>query len=92
MAIYIAAVRLAEGGTGVEHIAEVIWMSSNHASGKDSVVTVVSAVDENPGLVKVSDGNTETDVEVVRPQGRRPYIRTTADRSKRDNLLDLPRY
>ena len=35
-------------------------------------------------------GNAEADVFVVAPAGRRKYIKTTPDYTKRDNLLSLP--
>ena len=38
----------------------------------------------------VKAGNAQADVFVVWPQGRRKYIKTERDSTKKDNLLSLP--
>lgn len=86
---YIVAVHVSTGGTTVEHITEVIWVNETFKSGRTTVAKIIEYID-NGHIAKVSDGKTSAIVEVVRPKGGKPYIRTTADKTKKDNLLSLP--
>ena len=91
MAIYIVAVQMS-GGQGVEHIIGAICVNESFSSGESSLTEIINFIDENPGQLKVSDGETVASVEVVRPRVGNPYIRSQPDSTKTDNLLALPRY
>ena len=75
----------------VEHITHV----GGYGSGpwKLTVEDVIRRIeshgsDHEDFFVRV--GNAEADVFVVSPPGRRKYIKTVPDYTKRDNLLSLP--
>ena len=91
MASYIVGVELTPGGTGVHHISKVFWVSDRFQSVIVDAAGIIDYI-ANGNVVKVSDGKQETVVEVIRESGRTPFIRTSADQSKRDNLLELPRF
>lgn len=99
MAIFIVAIRLSSNGTGVEHITEVIWVNDAFKSGRSPTSAIITFIEDakkpgksGSGVVKVSDGKEQAVVEVVRPKVGEPYIRTTADATRRDNLLSLPHF
>jgi len=56
------------------------------------VSTVIRLIDARTDSFYVFESGECSDVRVVRPHGRDPYIRTApdADGEKRDNLLSLP--
>ena len=75
----------------VEHITHVGGFGTSQ--WKLPVETVIQRIDSTGSdhedyYVRV--GNNEADVFVVRPQGRRAYIRTERDMTRVDNLLSLP--
>lgn len=87
---HVAAVRMAQGGSRHEHIAEIIWVTDAFKSGKSSVANIVSHLRQHPGSIEVSDGKKVAKVEVV--DAKPPYIRSVADGSVSDNLLTITRY
>jgi hypothetical protein len=69
----------------------VQWVSEKFQSVIADTAGIINFIGQG-NVVKVSDGKDEAVVEVVRESRRIPFIRTTPDRSKRDNLLELPRF
>lgn len=93
--IYITEIRMGDDGDGHEHIAAVRWTKKDSAeSGETTVEELIGWIESKEGFVHVRDrAGHDVAVGVVRPEGRRPYIRTYADEKFwRDDLLDLPRY
>ena len=87
--VYVTAIHL-EAGEHHEHIASVRWRNpADGASGQSSRAQMVEWID-NGGEARVSDGQREVRVGVVRVSP--PYIRTYADGVWTDNLLALPQY
>jgi hypothetical protein len=77
--------------SSVEHITHVGGYGISQ--WKLTVEDVISRIERKDAshedfFVKV--GNSESDVIVVSPTGRRKHIRTTPDSTLRDNLLSLP--
>jgi thioredoxin reductase len=72
----------------VEHITHVGGYGSSQ--WKLTVEDVIQRIESGAESFYVHVGLYETDVEVVSPPGRRKYIKTQPDSSKRDNLLSLP--
>jgi hypothetical protein len=89
--VYLVAIRLCEGGSTTEDIVEVIWVASNFKRGRCSTGAIIDFMDKGR-VAKISDGVQETTVEIVRPDDRSPYIRTTSDLSEPDAMLALPRF
>ena len=89
--IYIRAVHMV-GSVGHEHIASVCWLNGDSGISKrittDAMINFIDA----PNVVKVGGSDGPVAVGVVRPPGRKPYLRTHADGKWNDNLLALPRF
>ncbi len=89
---YIAAIHLS-GGTGHEHITQLVWMNGeSHKSGINPIADLVAFIEEKKGDLKVSDGTTAVPVGVVHPKQGTPFLRTFKDKQWTDNLLAIPRY
>jgi hypothetical protein len=89
--IHIAAVRLSSGGSATHHITSVVFVEPSFKGGACNTADLIKWLDQG-NVAKVNDGKTAASVEVVRPQSGNPYIRTTPDKTKTDNLLSIPRY
>jgi Protein of unknown function (DUF3892) len=89
--VYLVAIRLCEGGSAPQDIVEVIWVASNFKSGRCSTGAIIDFMHKGR-IAKISDGVQETTVEIVRPDDRSPFIRTSRDLSEPDALLALPRF
>jgi hypothetical protein len=94
--IYITEVRLSRDGSSNEHIEAVRWelQSSPTARGESTVEEMIDWIDNKKGFVHVRDSEGH-DVRVEsrhQDPPRRSYIQTEPDKSKKDNLLSLPRY
>jgi hypothetical protein len=90
--IEITAVRLA-GGTGHEHITDVMWRSEATPAGltsRQALVDWLCASGSNQ--IVVLDGPRSVQVEIVRPAGEPPYLRARAGGTWTDELLALPRF
>jgi hypothetical protein len=89
--LYITGVHLAAGGTRAEHIASVWWLQ---VDGKSSTMTTAQAVDyiDKGNTASVGGPKGPVGVQVVRPEGRQPYLRSHADGEWTDNLLNLPKF
>jgi hypothetical protein len=74
--------------TSTEHITHV-KLSTGII---ESVPQVVAAIERGHEYYYTTSPYTRATVEVVRPTGRPPYIRTKANQTTRDNLLSLPRF
>lgn len=72
----------------VEHITHVGGRGTT--AWKLTVEEVIRRIESREELFYIRVGNDESDVIVVSPTGRRKHIRTTPDRTNRDNLLSLP--
>ena len=70
-----------------EHITHV---GSPQFSRNWTVDEVIQSITANTNTFHVTSGGKRANVGVVRPDGRRPYIRTYADGIWNDNLLSLP--
>jgi hypothetical protein len=89
--VHLVAIRLAGRRSGPEDIVELIWVSPNFKSGRCSTNSMVEYID-NGRFAKVSDGRLEWAVEIVRPDDRAPYLRTSSDDTYQDKLLALPQF
>ncbi len=89
--IYITGVHLAAGSSRAEHIDSVWWLQ---VDGKSSTMTIAKPIEfiDNGGVANVGGPAGPVAVQVVRPDGRQPYIRTHADGQWTDNLLNLPKF
>ena len=82
---------LAQGGSRAEHIEDLWWLSP--ADGVSNTMSTAQAVEwlrqpERRALVGGQNGPVRVEVVNANP----PYLRTQADATVRDNLLQLPRY
>ena len=74
-----------------EHITHIGYIESVFVPKKIiPVAEAIRRIDLNALEFYVSTAAGSTYVEVVRPYGRDPYIKTIADRTQKDNLLNLP--
>lgn len=94
--IYITEVRMSNGGSDHEHIEAVRWERRDcpeaGESTREEMVHWLGIKKRGFAYVRDRKGH-DVPVHAIRPKGRRPYIRTKADKKKwRDDLLDLPRY
>lgn len=90
--IYVTHVRLSAGGTGHEHITDVMWSNPNDgATGQSTTATMVDWIKNKGGDARVRD-TAGHDVRVGVVEARPPFIRTYADGVWTDNLLALPRF
>lgn len=88
--VYIMAVHMS-GGTGHEHIAEVVWTNpSDGATGNSTKAVMVDWIDNKSGVARVRGAQGDAQVGVV--NGTPPYLRTSADGQWTNNLLSLPKY
>ena len=89
--VYITGVHL-DGGGQHEHIARVRWLDCNNgASNNMTTEEAINYLDKHNNL-RVGGLDGPVAVAVVRPEGRKPYLRTVADNQWTDNLLSLPRF
>lgn len=72
----------------VEHITHVGGFGTS--PWKLPVEDVIRRIESGAEAFFVHVGLYESDVEVVSPPGRRKYIKTRPDATKKDNLLSLP--
>jgi hypothetical protein len=87
---YVTAVRFADGDTE-EAITSVMWLNtSDGVVGTSTVEAMVDFVDKG-NVLYVGGPEGHVRVGVVRPHGRRPYIRAYANKQWVDNLRNLPR-
>jgi Protein of unknown function (DUF3892) len=88
--IYITAVSVRAPGTHAKHITTVWWLNGTRGSSNTlSVPDMVSFIREG-NQVQVGGPDGPVNVEVV--DADPPYLRTVADQTSRDNLLQLPRF
>lgn len=87
--IFITAIHLV-AGTDHSHIERVRWL--NCADAKSNIMTVAQAVALLDRGTKLYVATTDTPIEVRKVKAARPYIRTVADNTWRNNLLELPRF
>ncbi|MGN7986137.1 DUF3892 domain-containing protein [Pedobacter sp. 22226] len=74
-----------------EHITEIGYRESAlRPKVTISVEEAIKRVDANAFEFYVSTSQGTAYVKVERPSGRRAYIRTEPDETKKDNLLNLP--
>lgn len=87
--VYFTHKRL-EGGRTHEHIVRLWWR--NAINGNTGQMSRQDAVDWVAAGNKayVTDGSNTIEVQVVRPSGAKPYLRTVKDGKYTDNLLALP--
>ena len=89
--IQLTHVRLSEGGTMLHHITHFKWYQNS--DGTMSTITRENLVAflRNGNRAYVCDGHNISNCEVVDAQPT-AYVRTVADKSQTDNLLQLPRF
>lgn len=87
--IFITAIHLV-AGTDHSHIERVRWL--NCADAKSNTMTVAQAVALLDRGTKLYVATPDTPVEVRKVKAAQPYIRTVADNTWRNNLLELPRF
>ena len=93
--IYITEVRMSKDGRRHEHIEALRWeRRDSPETGESTLEEMVDWIGNKQGFAHVRDKKGhDVAVLVVRPENRRPYLRTQADdETWKDDLLDLPRY
>ena len=68
--VYITHVRFDGEGTGPEHIIMLRWRQTMGDTNVDDMIRWI----ESGGVAKVSAGNAEEELQVVRAPGKRPYL------------------
>ncbi len=86
--VYITHVRFDGEGTRAENIVMLRW---RQAIGDTNVTDMIRWIDSG-GIAKVTLGEHELDVKVVREEGRKPYLMTVANGERTDKLVELPRF
>jgi hypothetical protein len=77
--------------SSVEHITHVGGYGTRQWKlAVEDVISRIESTGTNHEDFFVKVGQSEADVIVISPPGRRKYIRTTRDLTVRDNLLSLP--
>lgn len=84
----ITHIRLSSNGYSAEHITHV-KLSTGTA---ETVAQVVGYIDSNYEYYYTTGGGSKAIVESVHPVGRPAYIRTKANNTTKDNLLNLPQF
>jgi hypothetical protein len=90
----ITGVSLLAGATHSSHVAFVRWLeTTNGNSDTSDVAAMVKFIEANPSHPVVVGGkNGWATVEVVRPRGGTPYLRSHKDGTETDNLMRLLRF
>ena len=81
----IVAIRKPNRQSEIEHITHVKYDGTIHLREE-----VIRRIRNRTDTFFVRAGGSVAWVEVVKPYGREPYIRTKPDWTGRDNLLSLP--
>jgi hypothetical protein len=90
--IAITGVSLLAGGSAHEHITHVQWLDTdNGKTSRPTVALMVSYAEQGNALYVGGDDGWNA-VQVVRPAGRAPYLRSVKDSTPTNNLLYLPRF
>ena len=94
MSIRITHIRLSSNyDVDHENITDFRWVGyEDGKTGDSSKAILVDWIDGQGGKAYVESSRTKVAVGVVKPQGRKPYLRTYANGSWTDNLLSLPRF
>ena len=79
--VYITHVRFDGEGTGPEHIVMLRWRQAMGDTNVDEMIRWI----ESGGVAKISDGQREEEVQVVRAPGKRPYLFASS-------IAELPRF
>jgi hypothetical protein len=79
--VYITHVRFDGEGTGPEHIIMLRWRQAMGDTNVDDMIRWI----ESGGVAKVSAGNSEEQLQVVRAPGKRPYLFA-------QSIAELPRF
>lgn len=86
--VYITHVRFDGEGTQAENIVMLRW---RQAIGDTNITDMIRWI-ESGGVAKVSFGEREHDVTVVREDGRKPYLTTVANGERTTSIVELPRF
>lgn len=86
--VYITHVRFDGEGTQSENIVMLRW---RQAIGDTNITDMIRWI-EGGGVAKVSFGDREHDVKVVREEGRKPYLTTIANGQPTRSIVELPRF
>jgi len=86
--VYITHVRFDGEGTQAENIVMLRW---RQAIGDTNVTDMIRWI-EDGGVAKISFGDREHDVKVVREAGRKPYLATVANGERTNTIAELPRF
>ena len=85
----ITHVRLSESNaTSTEAITDIKLSNGN----TETKAQAVRFIDQGKEYYYTQTTGSRADVDTVHPFGRNPYIRTKANSSTKDNLLNLPRF
>lgn len=89
MSYKITHVRLSDNNaTSTEAITDV-KLSDGREETKEEVV---KSIDKGNRYYYTQSMGSRAEVETVHREGKKPYIRTEANRSTKDNLLSLPKF
>ena len=92
MSIRITHIRLSGSTRTHEHITDLKWVGiESGETGSSTKATLVEWIDDN-GKAYVGTGSTQVQVGVVRPNEGAPYLRTYADQTWTNNLLELLKF
>lgn len=93
--VFITAIRLSENGETHESISHVWYseVSKEFADGqaRKTVADAVSLIETNQWAAKVYNPSEKQTVDVIVVRASPKHLRTCPDRTRRDNLLSLPR-
>jgi hypothetical protein len=87
--VYVTAIRPASTRTH-EGITEIRWLDSRNSTSKTMSVPAAIAWLRKGNTLRVAGTDRYSDVQIV--EASPPYLRTVADDTDSDNLLQLPRY
>lgn len=89
MSYKITHVRLSDSNaTSTEAITDVKLSDGR----EETKAQVVERIDKGDNYYYTQSSGSRAEVETVHPEGKKPYIRTKANRSTKDNLLSLPKF
>lgn len=92
MSIRITHIRLSGTPPTHERITDLKWVDTSDRKTDSSTKTAIVDWIDGGGTAYVGTGSAQAQVGVVRPGGAALYLRTYADQTWTNNLLELPRF
>ncbi len=92
MSIRITHIRLWEGPPTHQRITHLNWVDLSDGTTNSSTKAQIVEWIEAGGTAYVDTGSAQVRVRVVHPTGATSYLRTYADQTWTNNLLELPAF